>query len=564
MLRIFTLPFEARYMTLTLVLLLFAVSVAGGYLLNNYIAYFILPILLFAALSIWGLRDLFQPRHAILRNYPLAAQLRFLFEAIRPEMRQYFFEDDKDGTPFSRDKRAIVYQRAKRQLDQRPFGTQYDVYEAAYEWLHHSMSPADPVEEPFRVKVGGRDCAQPYEASVYNISGMSFGALSANAIRALNKGAAKGGFAHTTGEGGISRYHKQFGGDLIWQIGSGYFGCRTDDGNFDPEKFREGAALEQVKMIEIKLSQGAKPGHGGVLPKAKISREVAKARGIPRDRDCISPARHPAFRTPLELMDFIARLRELSGGKPVGLKLCVGHRVEFMAICKAMIETDVVPDYILIDGAEGGTGAAPLEFADHLGMPLREGLAFAHSTLIGTNLRARLRLGASGKITSAFDMARVMALGADWCNAGRGFMFAVGCIQAQHCHTDKCPTGVTTQDWARQRALVVPDKAERVYHFHRQTVEALAELVAAMGLTHPGQIKPRNIYRRISGEKIVSYADLFPTLEPGELLAGNISEPHFAHWWTIASAERFMPQPEYLIDTINRERQAAPAVAEKT
>ncbi len=555
--RIFTLPFEARYITLTSVILLFAASITGGYLLPEYSAYFIIAALVFGFLTIWGLRDLFQSRHAILRNYPLAAQLRFLFEEIRPEMRQYFFEDDKDGMPFSRDQRAIVYQRAKRQMDQRPFGTQYDVYEATHEWLHHSMAPADPVKEPFRVKIGSRDCIQPYQASVYNISGMSFGALSANAIRALNKGAAKGGFAHTTGEGGISKYHKQFGGDLIWQIGSGYFGCRTEYGNFDSQKFRETAALDQVKMIEIKLSQGAKPGHGGVLPKAKISREVAKARGVPRDRDCVSPARHPAFNTPLELMNFIAELRKLSNGKPIGLKLCIGHRIEFMSICKAMIETDIVPDYILVDGAEGGTGAAPLEFADHMGMPLREGLAFVHSTLMGANLRTRLRLGASGKITSAFDMARVMALGADWCNAGRGFMFAVGCIQAQHCHTDKCPTGVATQDWSRQRAIAVPIKAERVYHFHRQTVEALAELVAAMGLTHPGQIKPRNIYRRISGEKIVSYDDLFPTLKPGELLGSNISDPHFAYWWSTASSERFMPEPEYMMEIIEKQQQSA-------
>ncbi len=547
--RILTLPFARRYITVTTVILLFAASVTGGYLFQDYMIFFAIPGVIFGFLSVWGLRDLFQTKHAILRNYPLAAQLRFLFEEIRPEMRQYFFEDDKDGMPFSRDKRAVVYQRAKRQRDKRPFGTQYDVYETSYEWLHHSVAPADVAREQFRVKIGGPDCKQPYMASVFNISGMSFGALSPNAIRALNKGARKGGFAHTTGEGGVSRYHRQYGGDLIWQIGSGYYGCRTDDGNFDPEKFTATAALEQIKAIEIKLSQGAKPGHGGVLPKAKISAEIARTRGVPRDRDCVSPARHPAFSTPLELMNFIVKLRELSGGKPVGFKMCVGHPVEFLSICKAMLEANVTPDYIAVDGAEGGTGAAPLEFADHMGMPLREGLAFVHNALVGVNLRARLRLGASGKIASAFDMARVMALGADWCNAGRSFMFAVGCIQAQQCHTDHCPTGVATQDWARQRAVVVTNKGERVYHFHRQTLGALAELVAAMGLTHPGQIMPHHVYRRVSSEKIASYAELFPMLKPGELLTGTDNK-HFAEMWQLASSQSFMPEPHFMIEDV--------------
>ncbi len=544
--RIILLPFEARYITLTAVLLLAAGFGVAIYLLPQYVAWLAVPAGIFGFLSIWGLRDLLQRRHAILRNYPLAAQLRFLFEEIRPEMRQYFFEDDKDGMPFSRDKRAVVYQRSKRQLDKRPFGTQYNVYQVPYEWLHHSTVPANVVKEPFRVNIGGPDCTRPYSASVYNISGMSFGALSPNAILALNKGAQKGKFAHTTGEGGISTYHKQYGGHLIWQIGSGYFGCRTQEGRFSPERFQENAALDQVKMIEVKLSQGAKPGHGGVLPKAKISLEIAKAREISRDEDCVSPARHPEFSTPLELMSFVNTLRRLSDGKPIGLKLCVGHPVEFLSICKAMVETGITPDYVVVDGAEGGTGAAPLEFTDHMGMPLREGLAFVHSALIGVNLRGRIKLGASGKIASAFDMARVMALGADWCNAARGFMFAIGCIQAQHCHTDKCPTGVATQDWFRQRALVVPNKAERVFHFHRATLEALAELVAAMGLRHPGQIQPHHISRRMSGERIATFAELFPTLAPGELLEGTDND-YFAELWPMASSQSFAPPPVHVM-----------------
>ncbi len=545
------LPFEPRYMTLTLVISATFASLVCAYLFPALDVLFWILAAVFGVLSLWGLRDLFQSHHAILRNYPLAAQLRFLFEEIRPEMRQYFFEDEKDGTPFSRDQRAIIYQRAKRALDKRPFGTQFDVYEVPYEWLHHSVAPAEVVEAPFRIVIGGPDCKQPYSSSVFNISGMSFGALSSNAIRALNGGASKGGFAHTTGEGGISRYHKQSGGDLIWQIGSGYFGCRTPDGQFSEERFQEGAALPAVKMIELKLSQGAKPGHGGVLPKAKISQEIAEARGIPRDRDCVSPSSHPAFSSPRGLMEFISKLRELSGGKPVGFKLCVGNPVEFLSICKAMVETGITPDFIVVDGAEGGTGAAPLEFTDHLGMPLQEGLAFVHNALVGVNLRARIRIGASGKIATAFDMARVMALGADWCNAARGFMFAIGCIQSQHCHTDKCPTGVATQDWSRQRALVVPEKTDRVHHFHRQTVEALAELVAAMGLTHPGQIQPQHVSRRVSGERVATYAELFPQLKPGELLEGT-DNPQLAGLWAMASAESFAPPPVHVMESASR------------
>ena len=536
------LPFEWRYLALTLALLATLAAWAGAAAFPGWRPAFLTLFAIAAGLSVLGLRDLVQTRHAILRNYPIAAHLRFLFENIRPEIRQYFFEDDKDGAPFPRDQRAIVYQRAKRELDKRPFGTQYDVYGTRYEWLHHSLAPRPAAAEPFRVTIGGPDCARPYSASVFNISAMSYGALSANAVRALNKGAAAGRFAHDTGEGGISPYHREFGGDLIWEIGSGYFGARTPDGLFDPARFAEAAAGPQVKMVELKLSQGAKPGHGGVLPAAKITPEIAEIRGIPMGIDCVSPAYHSAFEGPRGLLEFVARMRELSGGKPAGFKLCIGHPWEFMAICKAMLDTGITPDFIVVDGKEGGTGAAPLEFMDHVGMPLRDGLNFVHNALIGIGLRDRVKLGASGKIISAFDMARVMALGADWCNSARGFMFAVGCIQAQACHTGACPTGVTSQDPLRQRAIHVPDKAERVASFHRNTVHALAELVAAAGLDHPAQLRPNHVFRRAASDRVSSYAEQYPTLADGALLADPQAAPQaFAQAWRLAQADSFAP-----------------------
>ena len=455
-------------------------------------------------------------------------------------MRQYFFEADKDGTPFPRDKRAIVYQRAKRELDKRPFGTQYDVYESRYEWLAHSITPSMPSRDLFRVTIGGARCALPYSASVFNISAMSYGSLSANAIRALNNGAKIGGFAHDTGEGSVSPYHREFGGDLIWEIGSGYFGCRTEDGRFSPEQFVEVAADPQIKMIEIKLSQGAKPGHGGVLPSAKVTTEIARIRGVKFGRDCISPALHSAFESPLELVAFIAELRRLSGGKPVGFKFCLGHSWEFLAIVKARLVTGDCPDFIVVDGNEGGTGAAPLEFMDHIGTPLRDALAFVHSALVGANLRRDIKIGASGKITTGFDIARTMALGADWCNAARGFMFAVGCIQAQQCHTDRCPTGVATQDANRQRAISVPTKSHRVASFHRETVRALAELIAAAGLRHPSELRPHHFMHRAAPDRTITLAEMYKFLEPGELIAGT-KHPHFQDAWEIAQAESFAP-----------------------
>ena len=533
-------PLKLRYILLSTALLGLAGCAALAWQYPNQISVLLLPLIFFGLFSMLGLRDFFQTRHAILRNYPITAHLRFLFEKIRPEMRQYFFEDDKDGLPFPRDKRAIVYQRAKGVLDKRPFGTEYDVYQSHYEWLQHSVAPKEPARELFRVEIGGPDCAQPYSASVFNISAMSYGALSANAVRALNKGAALGGFAHDTGEGGYSPYHRENGGDIIWEIGSGYFGCRNPDGTFAPKKFAEVAAGPQIKMVELKLSQGAKPGHGGVLPAAKVTREIARIRGVPFGQDCVSPARHSAFATPIELMRFIGEMRRLSAGKPAGFKLCVGHPWEFLAIVKAMLETGITPDFIVVDGTEGGTGAAPLEFMDHLGMPLRDGLTFVHSSLVGANLRNRIKIGAAGKITSGFDMARVMALGADWCNAARGFMFAVGCIQAQQCHTGRCPTGVTSQDRSRQRAIVVPDKSQRVANFHRETVRALAELVAAAGLEHPSQLCPHHFMRRVAADRIVTYAEIYPFLAPGELLSGA-KEPRFAEAWSMAQPHSFQP-----------------------
>ena len=512
-----------------------------------------LALLICAALVGVGVHDLRQTRHAILRNYPVIGHLRFLFEFIRPEIRQYFIESDSEAAPFSRAQRSLVYQRAKGQPDNQPFGTHLDVGKQGYEWINHSMSPTQLATHDFRIWIGGRPdtsgaspaaperpCTQPYQASVFNISALSFGSLSANAILALNKGAQMGGFAHDTGEGSISTHHRANGGDLIWEIGSGYFGCRNDDGTFNAERFAANARDPQVKLIEIKMSQGAKPGHGGILPGPKVTAEIAAARGVPVGQDCISPSSHSAFTTPVEMMHFIAQLRELSGGKPVGFKLCIGHPWEWFAIVKAMLATNITPDFIVVDGAEGGTGAAPVEFSDHVGAPLQEGLQLVHNTLIGVNLRSRVSIGAAGKVVSAFDLVRLMALGADWCNAGRGFMMALGCIQAQSCHTGKCPTGVTTQDPQRQQALVVPDKAERVRNFHRSTLHALQELVQAAGLQHPSEFSAHHIVRRVSDTEVQLLSNLITRMAPGALL-GDLDKQHkvFKDYWPLADATSF-------------------------
>jgi len=496
--------------------------------------------LIFTALCLVGIYDLQQSHHAILRNYPIIGHLRFMLETIRPEIRQYFLESETEASPFSRAQRTLVYTRAKGQSDKRPFGTQLDVRAIGYEWINHSIAPTHLAGHDFRVKVGGKDCTQPYDISLFNVSAMSFGALSANAIQALNLGAKLGGFAHDTGEGSISRHHRAHGGDLIWEIGSGYFGCRDEQGHFSPDRFVENVRSPQVKMVEIKLSQGAKPGHGGVLPGPKVTEEIAEARGVHVGQDCVSPASHSSFSTPLELMSFIEQLRTLSEGKPVGFKLCIGHPWEWFAIVKAMLETGTRPDFIVVDGAEGGTGAAPLEFSDHMGMPLQEALRLVHNTLVGAGLRDSIRVGASGKIVSAFDMARTLALGADWCNSARGFMFALGCIQAQTCHSGNCPTGVTTQDPTRQMALVVPSKAERVHNFHAHTLEALQELMEASGLQTPHDFTPRHIMRRVSETQTLHLSDLVDTIENGALLKDDLSAlPSVFSDWSLTSANSF-------------------------
>ncbi|PIG07259.1 FMN-binding glutamate synthase family protein [Comamonas sp. 26] len=507
-----------------------------------------------AVLVLVGLHDLLQKPHAILRNYPIMGHFRFLFEFIRPEIRQYFIEGDNEAQPFSRAQRSLVYQRAKGQVDNRPFGTQLDVGQQGYEWVNHSMQPSKLGSHDFRVWIGGspekaqeghEPCTRPYHASVFNISAMSFGALSGNAIQALNQGARMGGFIHDTGEGSISQYHRMHGGDLIWEVASGYFGCRNADGTFSEEKFVANATDPQVKMIELKLSQGAKPGHGGMLPGAKVTPEIAAARGIPVGVDCISPSSHSAFSTPVELMQFIGKLRRLSGGKPTGFKFCVGHPWEWFAMVKAMLETNITPDFIVVDGAEGGTGAAPVEFVDHVGVPLQEGLLLVHNTLLGVNLRHRIKIGAAGKVITAFDIARMMALGADWCNSGRGFMMALGCIQAQSCHTGTCPTGVTTQDAVRQQALVVPDKATRVANFHKNTLHALQELVQAAGLKHPNEITAHHIVRRLDDTQVSLLSNLILRVEPGGLLQ-NLQRQHkvFKNYWPLATAQSFQPLHE--------------------
>ncbi|CAN5152560.1 FMN-binding glutamate synthase family protein [soil metagenome] len=512
-----------------------------GWLVRGMYANDAILMLLFAALSYQGFRDVRQTKRSVLRNYPVIGHVRFLLEFIRPEIRQYFLESDNDAAPFSRQQRSLVYQRAKGDPDKRPFGTQLDVSAQGYEWINHSLAPTTLTTHDFRITIGA-DRPQPYSASVFNISAMSFGALSANAILALNSGAKRGGFAHDTGEGSISVHHRQHGGDLIWEIGSGYFGCRNPDGSFNADKFEKNARDPQVKMIELKLSQGAKPGHGGVLPCPKVTAEIAHARGVQIGEDCISPASHSAFATPVELMVFIEQLRQLSGGKPTGFKLCIGHPWEWFAICKAMLETGITPDFIVIDGAEGGTGAAPLEFTDHVGAPLQEGLLLVHNTLVGLNMRDKIKLGCAGKVVSAFDIARMMALGADWCNSARGFMFSLGCIQAQSCHTGHCPTGVTTQDPKRQQALVVPDKAERVFRFHELTLHALKELVQAAGLQHPGQISAAHIVQRTRRHEVKLLVNLLPFIKPGSLLSGDLPSKVFELYWPIASAHSFAPQ----------------------
>ncbi len=525
----------ARYLAFVLCVLILVAAVAG-WELGLHVR--ILAVVA-AALVAVGLADMLQRRSTLRRNYPLLAHIRFFFEFIRPMLRQYVVEADTEEVPFSHLQRAVVKHRARNDSDVRPFGTELDTYANRYEWINHSIAPTTIASEDFRIPIGGARCRQPYLASVFNISAMSFGAISPNAVRALNRGARLGGFYQDTGEGSLSPYHQENGGDICWELGSGYFGACERAGVFSEEKFVAKARLEQVKMIEIKLSQGAKPGHGGVLPGAKVNTEIAATRGVPPGEDCISPAAHSSFDTPEGLLRFVARLRELAQGKPVGFKLAVGHPWEWFGIAKAMQATGILPDFIVVDGGEGGTGAAPSEFIDHMGAPLREALVLVHDTLVGLNLRAQIRVGAAGKIISAMDIARTLALGADWCNAARGYMFALGCIQALKCHTNRCPTGITTQDPRRWKRLDVPDKATRVAAFHRNTLRALRDLLQASGLQHPDELGPEHVIRRVSPTEARSLASLHRYLEPGELLERVPEHPVFQRFWREARADSF-------------------------
>ncbi|HEX4632348.1 MAG TPA: FMN-binding glutamate synthase family protein [Gemmatimonadales bacterium] len=485
-----------------------------------------------------GVADVLQTRQAVRRNFPVVGHARYLLESIRPEINQYFIESNLDGKPFSRNDRSIVYQRAKGALDTLPFGTQLNVYAPGYEWINHSLAPVHPAPGHERVSVGGPACTKPYSASIFNVSAMSYGSLSKNAVLALNTGAKLGGFAHNTGEGGLSPYHLGPGGDLIWQIGTGYFSCRTPDGHFDLDEFATRATLPNVKMIEIKLSQGAKPGHGGILPAAKLTPEIVAIRHVTPGQDVISPPAHTAFDSPLGLVRFVAKLRDASGGKPVGFKLCVGKRHEFFGIVKAMLETGIEPDFITVDGGEGGTGAAPVEFSDSVGTPLNEGLSFVHNALVGAGLRDRVRVIASGKVNTGFQIATKVALGADMCNAARAMMFALGCIQALRCNTNKCPTGVATQDPALVHGLDVSDKSVRVMHFHRETVKSFFEVLGATGLHAPGELKPWYVMKRVASGEVKSYHELYPPIEPGALLTSPLPGS-VGHAWEVARPDRF-------------------------
>lgn len=490
-------------------------------------------------LLVLGFQDFFQTKHTIRRNFPLIGRLRYLFEAIRPEIHQYFIESNMDGVPFSREERSVVYQRAKHELDTLPFGTRQDLYEPGYEWVNHSLAPIHVNRDDLRITVGGPDCKHPYNASLLNISAMSYGALSRNAILALSGAAKDGNFAHNTGEGGISPYHLEPGGDLIWQIGTGYFGCRTPDGSFCEKTFRERAMHPHVKMIEIKLSQGAKPGHGGILPAAKVTKEIAGIRNVPMGRVVISPPAHTAFSTPIEMMDFIAKLRELSEGKPVGFKLCVGKRREFLALCKAMEATGITPDFIAVDGGEGGTGAAPLEFSNRIGSPGIEALIFVHNALVGFSVRDRIRVMSSGKITTGYHIIKRLALGADIIYSARAMMMALGCIQALRCNTNACPTGITTHDPNLVAGLVVKDKRARVASFHRETLASVGDMLGAMGLKGSDELRPWHIMRRISETEVRHYGELFEYVDDGCLLKEDTLPATFARACNAATAQSF-------------------------
>ncbi len=509
------------------------------------LAYFVSPkwwwaLAIIVPLVIGGIYDMSQSRRAIVRNFPLLGRSRYLMEELRPKFYQYFIESDIDGRPFNRITRSIVYQRAKKELDTTPFGTQLDTYAEGYEWMQHSIAAINHhAAEALRTRIGGAACTQPYMASILNVSAMSFGSLSKNAQLALNTGAKIGNFAHNTGEGGISPYHLEAGGDLIYQVGTGYFGSRDQDGNFSLEQFAEKMRYPQVRMAELKLSQGAKPGHGGILPAKKNTPEIAAIRGVKPYTEVLSPPAHTAFSTPLELLQLIGRMREAGGGKPIGFKLCIGSKKEFIAICKAMIQCGIKPDFITIDGGEGGTGAAPLEFSNSVGMPYREGLAFAYNVLQGFDLKKDITLIASGKIVSGFDMMRAFALGADACNSARAMMMALGCIQALECNANTCPTGVATQDPELVKGLVVSDKKERVANYHRETIKSFMELMAAAGLHDTHLINRHLLMRRVTMSEVKTYAELYPYIPVGCLLSAATVPEAYRHDWEAAVPEHF-------------------------
>lgn len=521
---------------------LYIISASSLFILNiilclvslDYAWYFILTGTYVAI----GIHDLFLSSHNILKNYPVIGHFRYLFESIRPEMQQYLVASNLSETPFNRETRSLVYQRSKKANDTVPFGTQRNIMEEGYEFIHHSLSPKVAIEGSDRVMIGNEQCQKPYSASRLNVSAMSFGALGDTAIEALNRGAKLGNFSQCTGEGGLTPYHLKYGGDLILQIGTAYFGFRNEDGSFCEEKFQEKALLDNVKMIEIKLSQGAKPSHGGLLPAVKISKEISEIRGIPQGKDCFSPATHTAFNSPKTLMDFIQKVRQLCGGKPVGFKIAIGKRSEFMGICKAMVEEKVYPDFITIDGAEGGTGAAPIEFSNRLGLPINEALIFVHNCLVGINLRDKIKIIAAGKVASAFDVLAKLAIGADACNQARAFLFSIGCIQSRRCNTNECPTGIATQDKTRTGAVEPIHKSEHVYNYHQTTMESFLELMGAIGIDSPEKLTPDLIQKRVSGTDVKNYAELYSFIDPGSLLTDKVPLAYQKDW-EMAKSEQF-------------------------
>lgn len=522
----------------------FLLSLVPVYLVLFSLAYFLNTVfyslfLLAMPLTILGIYDIIQKKHILLRNYPVIGHLRYLLEMIRPEIQQYFIEKETDGKPFSRDQRSVIYQRAKGDLDTSPFGTQLQLYQVGAEWLDHSLVKTAQIENDPRVTVGNYQCLQPYSASRYNVSAMSYGSLSKTAVLSLCRGAKSGNFYLNTGEGGLAPYHLEEGNDIVWQIGTGYFGCRNHDGSFNEDLFREKSSLPNVKMIEIKLSQGAKPGHGGILPAVKVTDEIVKIRHVLKGNDVISPPWHREFSTPLELMDFISRLRSLSGGKPVGFKLCIGKRSEFISICKAMITKDVYPDFITVDGAEGGTGAAPREFTNHMGTPLDDGLNFAVNVLKGFGIKDKIKVIAAGKVIDGFSMVTKFALGADICNSARGMMMAIGCIQALRCNSNQCPTGIATQDPQLYKLLDVDDKSKRVAQFHRRTISQVKDLINAMGVTEIERIQKSHVKRRMDVGKISSYQEIFYSVDQGAFSKLDSVEESYRNDFKEAQAEYF-------------------------